>query len=576
MPIHNSDIADFFNQAADLLEIKGENPFRIRAYRNAARTISNLSEEAADKIQNGQYLSKLSGIGKDLAGKIEDIVQNGRFQLLEDLKKEVPAELSELMNLPNLGAKRVARLYRELDIQSFKDMKKAVKDHKIRELEGFGEKTEKQIGEELQKYEKRAPARMKLARAEEIIRPFCDYLEKGKGVKDVTIAGSYRRRKETVGDIDILATCIKDSDIMDRFAGYDEVEEVRSKGQKKSTVILRSGLQVDLRVVSESSYGAAIVYFTGSKEHNIAIRKIAVSKDYKINEYGIFKGDKKIAGKTEEEIYEKIGLHWMEPELRENRGEIEAAKKKNNLPNLIEPGDIKGDLHCHSNYTDGHYTIEEMAKAAQQKGYDYIAMTDHSQQVTVANGLDEKRLREQLEEIDTINDKLRGFTVLKGIEVDILEDGSLDLPDTVLKELDLAVCSVHSKFNLSREKQTKRILNAMESPFFTIMGHPTGRRINQREPYDIDMDKIIREAAKRDVYLELNAHPERLDLNDIYCKAAKEAGVKIAISTDSHHTSGLDHIRFGVYQARRGWLESNDIVNTHSLNTLKKMLAKRK
>lgn len=577
MPVHNSDIAQLFNKTADLLEIKGENRFRVRAYRDAARTIESLSQNAADMIDNGKDLSELSGIGRDLAGKISDIVRNKKFKLLEDLKKEVPEELAELMNISNLGPKRVASLYHELDIKSFKDLQKALDEGRIKDLEGFGEKMQQQIAGAVRKYENRGPARMKLIRAEEIIKPFYEYLGESKGVKDLTIAGSYRRRKETVGDIDILATCKKGSDIMDRFAGYDEVENVVSKGGSKSTVILRSGLQVDLRVMAEVSYGAAMVYFTGSKEHNIAIRKIGVSKKYKINEYGIFKKeDKRVAGKTEQEVYEKIGLKWIPPELRENRGEVEAAKKKGALPNLVEPDDIKGDLHCHSKYTDGRASIEEMGEAAKKMGYDYIAMTDHSQKVTVAGGLDEKRLRKQLEEIDKINDKLRDFTILKGCEVDILEDGGLDLPDEVLDELDMAVCSVHSKFNLSRDEQTRRVIKAMDNPRLTILGHPTGRLINEREAYEIDIEKVIKAAAERGVFLELNCHPERLDLNDIHCKAAKEAGVKIVLSTDSHRTSDLDHMRFGIYQARRGWVEKKDVVNTHSLSTLKKMLAGRK
>ncbi len=466
MPVHNSDIAEIFNQTADLLEIKGENQFRIRAYRNAARTINSLSQSAAEMIQNGESLSELPGIGKDLAGKAESVVKGGSFKLLNDLKKEIPSELTELMKISNLGAKRVAQLYKTLDIKSLKDLKEAVEEGKIRQLDGFGKKMEQQIAEAVRRFESRGPERMKLAQAEDIIKPFYEYLKKSEGVKDITIAGSFRRKKETVGDIDILATCKKGSKVMDRFVDYEEVEKVVSKGSSKSTVMLKSGLQIDLRVTAQVSYGSALVYFTGSKEHNIAIRKIAVGKKYKINEYGVFRKDERIAGRTEKQVYDSIGLKWVPPELRENRGEVEAAKGRNALLKLVEGYDIKGDLHCHSNYTDGRYSIKEMAEAAKKMGYEYMAMTDHSQKVTVAGGLNEKQLRKQLEEIDK--------------------------------------------------------------------------------------------------------------LNDIHCKAAKEAGVKIAISTDSHLTGDLENIRFGIYQARRGGLEKKDVINTHSLSGLQKLLSAQK
>jgi DNA polymerase (family 10) len=360
---------------------------------------------------------------------------------------------------------------------------------------------------------------------------------------------------------------------MDHFTSYEDVQKVVSRGKTKSTVLLRSNFQVDVRVVQQVSFGSALVYFTGSKEHNIAIRKIGIQKKLKLNEYGVFKGKKRVAGKTESDVYKKIGLKFIEPELRENRGEIEAAQK-DNLPKLIKLNDIKGDLHVHSRYTDGHNTIEEMAKAAKKNGYEYIAITDHSKHVTVAGGLKPKGIRKQLEEIDKINEKLKGFTILKGTEVDILENGSLDLPDEILKELDLRICAIHYKFNLSKKKQTERIIRAMDNPYFNILAHPTGRLINERSAYEIDMEQIFKAAKDKGCLLELNAHPDRLDLNDIYCKTAKDIGVKIVISTDAHQTGHLNYMRFGVGQARRGWVQPEDVANTRSVTKLKKLLEK--
>lgn len=571
MPVHNSNIADIFNQTADLLELKGENPFRIRAYRNAARTIQSLSANANELVSKGEDLSGYPGIGKDLAGKIEQIVKTGRLDLLEDLKKQVPEELTRLMNISGLGAKRVAKIHKELNVTSLDELKEAIDSGKIRELEGFGQKSEQNILEALKRLEKEKTERLRLDLVEETALPLVKYLKKAKGVEKVEIAGSFRRRKETVKDLDILVTCKQGADVINHFTGYEDVQKIVSKGETRSTVLLRGNFQVDVRVVDRNSFGAAMVYFTGSKEHNIAIRKIGTKKNLKLNEYGVFKGRKQVAGKTESEVYCKIGLPYIEPELRENRGEVEAAQE-NRLPNLITVADIKGDLHIHSNYTDGHNTIEETARAAKKIGYSYIAITDHSRQVRIAGGLKPQEVRKQLEEIDKVNERLKGITVLKGIEVDILEDGSLDLPDEILKELDLRVCSIHSRFNLPEKKQTERVLRAMDNPYFNIFAHPTGRLINQRAPYEINTEKIIKAAGDKNCLLEINAHPDRLDLNDIYCKMAKDIGVRIVISTDSHQTDQLNYMRFGVGQARRGWLEPADVANTGTVKQLKKLL----
>jgi DNA polymerase (family 10) len=574
MPIHNSDVSDIFKKVADLLEIKGENPFRIRAYRNAARAVGALSKNVANLVDSGEDLSKIKEIGRDLAGKITEIVKTGKLSLLTELEASVPAELSVMMRIQGLGPKKVKKIYQELDILSVEELKKAAKKGKIRDLCGFGEKTEKSIIEEIERLERQQKAgkeRLKLVVAEQIVQRLLKYLKDVNGVKDLVVAGSYRRCKETVGDLDILATCKKNAKVMDRFVDYEDVSKVLAKGKTKSSVILRQGLQVDLRVVPQVSFGAALVYFTGSKEHNIAIRKIVVKNKLKLNEYGVFKGNKRIDGRTERSVYKRVGFPFIEPELRENRGEIEAAMG-GNLPDLITIGHIKGDLHTHTKSSDGHYSLGEMAAAARDRGYEYLSVTDHSQHVTIARGLDEKRLSRQIDNIERFNQAQDDILILKSIELDILEDGALDLPDEILKRLDLVICSIHYKFRLSREKQTERILRAMDNPNFNIFCHPTGRLINERSPYEIDMEKVIQAAGERGCFMELNAHPDRLDLDDLHCKMAKEMGVKVAISTDAHRIDDLIFMKYGIGQARRGWLEPPDVLNTRGWKDLKKLL----
>jgi DNA polymerase (family 10) len=568
VPVHNSDIADAFNQIADLLEIKGSNVFRVRAYRNAARTVGSLSQSAEDLVTRGEDLTKLPGIGKDLAEKIGEIVRTGRLALLEEIKGELPAGLSELMKLGGLGPKRVQILHAKLGIDDIGSLKKAAAEQKIRELPGFGEKTERTIMQELERVSAEEK-RIRINVAEQIADSLVSYLRKARGIRQVAVAGSYRRRKETVGDLDILATG-KNSNIMDLFVKYDDAQEVISKGGTRSSILLRTGMHVDLRLVPEMSYGAAMHYFTGSKAHNIAIRTIGVRKGLKINEYGVFRGNRRIAGKTEEEVFSRVGLPFIPPELREDQGEIEAAMK-GKLPTLVTTEEIRGDLHVHTKVTDGRNTLEEMAAAARGKGYEYLAVTEHSRHVTVARGLKPDELAKRIEEIDRFNGR-SDILILKSIEVDTLEDGTLDLPDDILKELDLTVCSVHYKFNLSREKQTERIIRAMDNPYFTILAHPTGRLINERRPYEVDMERLIRAAKERGCFMELNAHPVRLDLRDADCRMAKEAGVKVAISTDAHSRSDLDYMRFGIGQARRGWLEAEDVLNTRSWEEMKKLI----
>lgn len=572
MTIHNTEIAKIFQTYATLLEIEGANRFRVRAYRNAARTIEDQPQDVAIMIRAGKDLSELPGIGKDLAGKIKEIVDTGALGDLEKLKRTVPEDLADVTALPGLGPKRVQALHEHLRIDNLEDLERAAHAGKLRKLPGFGAKTEEKILKEIER-RRAIGTRTKLMVAEQIARPLLEYLKAVKGVKQAIIAGSYRRRKDTVGDIDILVTAKRGSDVMKRFAAYDEVDEIVSQGTTRSTVILRSGLQVDLRVVPEASYGAALHYFTGSKDHNIAIRTLAVKKGLKVNEYGVFKGEERIAGKTEKEVYALFSLPYIAPELRENHGEIEAARKKR-LPKLVTLDDIRGDLHAHTKATDGRYTAEEMVQAAKARGYDYLAICDHSKHVTIAKGLDAKRLARQIDEIDRLNEKLKGIRLLKSTEVDILDDGSLDLPDSILKELDLRVCAVHYQFGLSAEKQTERIIRAMDNRYFNILAHPTGRLMGEREAYAVDMQKLMEAALDRGCFLEVNAQPDRMDLNDVHCRMAKDMGLRLAISTDAHTTANLDYMRFGIDQARRGWLEPDDVLNTKSWKDLKALLAR--
>ncbi|SFN24052.1 DNA polymerase (family 10) [Nitrosospira briensis] len=566
MPSHNADIAAIFEKIADLLEIEGANPFRIRAYRNAARIIGELSVEAYALMEKEEDLTGIPGIGRDLSAKIKEIVTTNRCSLLDRLRTELPPAVTELLKVPGLGPKRVRHLYHDLDVQTVEQLYCAARDGRIRALPGFGEKTELNI---LQAVEAHADqvSRFKLAVAAQYAEALRSYLVAAPGVMKVTVAGSYRRMRETVGDLDIVITAAEPRPVMQYFISYDEVAEILAAGGTRASVILTCGLQVDLRVVAEESYGAALHYFTGSKSHNIAVRYIAQKRGLKINEYGVYRDGARIAGESEESVYRAVGLSYIPPELRENRGEIVLARAKR-LPQLVELGDLRGDLHAHTKATDGHNTLREMALAAKRHGWEYLAITDHSRQLAVARGLDPLRLARQCEEIDALNEELEGIILLKGIEVDILEDGSLDLPDHVLAKLDLVVGAVHSKFELSRARQTERILRAMQHPNFTILAHPGGRLIQQRPPCDIDMARVIREAGRRGCFLELNAQPERLDLLDTYCQMAREEGVLVSVNSDAHSTFDFDNLRFGIGQARRGWLEKKNILNTRSLGEL--------
>ena len=566
MPVHNAEIAAMFDQAADLLDIEGENPFRVRAYRNAARVIEALPQSVKSLLAAGRDLSEFPGIGKDLAGKIGDIVNTGRFRLLETLKRKLPGELGEMAALPGLGPKRVKLLYDKLHVGTLTDLKRAVETGRLREVRGFGPAIEQKLVDAMK--QPRREKRFKLPAAEAEAEALVERLRAGG---QVVVAGSYRRRRETVGDLDLLVTAKDPKAVGNKLVSYENVAEVLAHGSTRTTVVLRSGIQVDLRVVPEESYGAALIYFTGSKAHNIALRGLANERGWKLNEYGLFAGKRRVAGATEEGVYKKLGLSFIPPELREDRGEV-AAAQQTHLPNLIALDDIKGDLHVHTNWTDGTVSIAEMAAAAQRRGYEYIAITDHSRRVTMAHGLDRARLAKQIDEVERVGEKLDGITLLKGIELDILADGRLDLPDAVLARLDIVVAAVHYNFDLGRDAQTERIIRAMNNPHVSIIAHPTGRLIGEREPYQLDIDRLIAAARERGCCLEVNAGPDRLDLNDLHAHAAKLAGVKMAISSDAHAPSSLDWMRYGVDQARRGWLEPQDVINTRPLAALKKLL----
>ncbi len=570
MVIKNSDIADIFDQIADCLEIEGENPFKIRAYRNASRTIRGLGPEIRDMLAAGGELTAVPGIGRELSAKIVEILETGTAQALEKLKRKVPAGVLEMLKIPGLGPKRVSALYRELHVETMGALRAAAEAGRVQKLAGFGQKTEAQIREALETLSQR-PARVSIAAARPQVEELLEHLRAAPGVLSVAAAGSFRRCRETVGDIDVLVTAGEDSPVMERFTAFEDARQVLARGETKASLILRSGLQVDLRRVAPESFGAALQYFTGSQAHNIAIRGLGRQRGLKINEYGVFAGDARVAGETEESVYRAVGLPWIAPELREDRGEIDAARE-GRLPELVEAADIQGELHSHTTATDGRASLEEMALGARRCGLKYLAVTDHSHYLRMVDGLDERRLQAQMDEIDRLNATLKGIRLLKGIEVEILEDGRLDLPDSVLEKLDLVIGSIHSHFRLPERRQTERILRAMDHRFFSILGHPSGRLINEREPYAVDLSAVIRKAGERGCFLELNANPQRLDLSDTYCQMAREAGVLVAVNTDAHSTADFGHIAYGIGQARRGWLEKKDVLNARPLRELLRLL----
>jgi DNA polymerase (family X) len=569
----NTEIAGIFNNIADLLEIKGENPFRIRAYRKAAFIITALGKDISSLSE--AELLELPGVGHDLAAKIEEYVETGRMAAYEKLKLDIPESLTALLAIPGLGPKTVAHLYKEYDIRDVESLEKLAREHRLSGLPGIKDKTELSILkgiEMVRRYSARHPLGKVLAWANEIK----EYLSASAPVEKLAIAGSLRRWKDTIKDIDIITTSKDPEAVMKVFTHMPEVSRIIARGATKSSLLLKADIQVDIRVVDEDSYGSALAYFTGSKEHNIRLREIASKAGLKINEYGIFREDdgRKLGGRTEEDIYHVLGLEYVPPELREDTGEIEAAAA-GKLPQLIEHSDIKGDLHVHSAWSDGAQEIEDLVKTALSKGYRYLAVTDHSKGLGVARGLSEERIIEQKKVIDAINRKTRGVRVLSGTEINIKSDGSLDFDDELLNQLDIVVASIHSGFKQPAEQITRRLVTAMKNPFVSIIGHPSGRLIGEREAYELDMEEVLKAAADTGTAIEINAYPLRLDLNEANVRRAKSMNVPLVISTDSHNSGQFDNMIYGVAVAKRGWLEKKDVLNTLDCSRLLKRLHKK-
>jgi len=568
----NREISRIFNEIADMLEIKGENPFRIRAYRRAAMNIEGISKDITEISKD--ELIKIPGIGQDLAGKIDEYIKTGKIQAYEDLKKEIPEGLSMLLNVPNLGPKTAKLLYEKLNIKNIDELEQYARNHKLSGLPGIKDKTEENILkgiEMLKRGKERKPLGIVLPIANNIV----EKLKKGAPIKKIVIAGSIRRWKDTIKDIDILVTSNNPQKVMNVFVHLPDVKDILMKGPTKSSVILKEDIQVDLRVVEEESFGAALAYFTGSKAHNIRLREMASKMGLKINEYGIFreKDETKIGGEKEEDIYRILGIPYIPPELREDTGEIEAALD-GRLPKLIELNDIKGDLHVHTKLSDGSHDFDELIDYAKRKGYEYIAITDHSKGLGVARGLSIEKLLEEKRMINEINKRLKGFKLISGAEVDIRSNGELDFPDDVLKQVEIVVASIHSGFRQSKEQLTKRLVSAMKNPHVSIIAHPTGRLIGERDPYDIDIEEVFKVAKETGTALEINAYPLRLDLNDTYVKKAKQMEIPIVISTDTHIKNQFDYMSYGVSIARRGWLEKKDVLNTLNYKQLIERLKK--
>ena len=572
----NLEIARILYEIADILEIKNVQ-WKPAAYGKAARSIESLSEdiESIYKKKGKKGLDEIPGVGEGIAEKIAEYLETGKIKELENLRKKIPKGLTEIMKVQGMGPKKAAKLYKKLGIKSVKELEKAAKKGKIRKIATFGEKSEEDIllgTGMVRKGKERKQLGVILPIAEEIAGKL-----KLKSVKRLDIAGSIRRKKETIRDIDILIVAEKPKEVMDKFTTLDNVKRVLAKGTTKAAILLKEGIAVDIRIIPEKSYGAALNYFTGSKDHNIKLRQIAIKKGWKLSEYGLFRKKGKIetyiAGKTEQELYKKLGMRYIEPEMRENTGEIELAIK-NKLPKLISYDAIKGDLHIHTKWSDGNNTTEEMIKAAMQMKYKYIALTDHSKSTRIANGLDEKTLIKKLKEIDTLRKKYRTITIFKSAEVDILPNGKLDYSDETLKKLDFVIASIHSRFKSTKEMMTSRIIKAIENKHVNAIAHPTGRLINKRQPYQVNLDKIFQAAKDHDVALEINAFPSRLDLHDIDVKRALEYKVKLIINTDAHSVAHLQFMKFGIAQARRGWATEKDVLNTFPLNKFKKMIKK--
>ncbi len=583
--LSNQEIADVLRGISEYLEMDSV-PFKPRAYEKAAVAAEELNKDIEDIYKKGglKAIEEIPGVGVSIAEKIEELIKTGKLEYFEELKKKIPVDLKTLSSIEGLGPKHIKTLYQKLNVKNIEDLENAAKAGKISSLKGFGKKSEENILKGIE-FKKQSGNRFILGFVMPELENIVSRLKKLKGAERVDIVGSARRRKETIGDADILVISENPKPVMDYFVGMPEVSHVFAHGETKSAIRLKNGLEVDLRVVPKESYGAAMQYFIGSKDHNVVLRQIAIKKGYKLNEYGLFKEETgrgkvkskeiKIAGENEEEIYGKLGMDWIPYEMRENTGEIESAQK-HNLPELVDHDDLAGDLHTHSNWTDGENSIEEMALAAMKLGRKYIAITDHTKHLAMTGGLDEKKLIKHMAAIDEVNRKFKGkglkLKVLKGSEVDILKDGTLDISDEVLEKLDVVCASVHSYFNLPKEEQTKRIIKAMENKNVDIISHPTCRIINRRPACDIDMDEIIKTAKKTGTILEINSFPDRADIKDDYIRKCVEAGVKMSIDSDAHSPAHLEYLKWGIAQARRGWATKNDIINAWPLEKMFKML----
>jgi DNA polymerase (family X) len=567
----NQELSKIFREIAILLEIK-EVPFKPQAYEKVASELEFLKEDVHDMYKRGglKAIEDISGVGKGIAEKIEEYIKTSHIKDYIKLKKELPVDIEGLSDVEGVGPKTILTLYKKLGIKTRDQLEKAAREGKLEKLDGFGHKTENRILHAIE-FLKKGSGRLIRGFNMPTFRSILEKIKKVDGVQKAEFAGSTRRMQETVGDLDILVISNRPTHVMDFFVSMPEVKAIHSKGATKSSVRLRIGIDADLRVLPIESYGAAQQYFTGDKYHNVKLREIAIDKGYKLNEYGLYKGNKVIASKTEKEIYSSLNLEWIPPELRTNHGEIEAAGE-GKLPKLIGYDDVKGDLQIQTDWTDGEHSIEDMAKAAKERGLEYICITDHTKSLAMTGGSDEKKLLRQMAEIDKINKKIGGIKILKGAEVNIMKDGTLDIEDKVLAKLDCAGAAVHSLFKMSKEDMTNRIIRAMENPNIDIIFHPTGRLINKREPYEVDMEKLLKIAKKTNTVMEIDAFPDRLDLNDEYIRKAVSLGVKMSIDTDAHATQHLDYMEYGIAQARRGWAEKKDIINTKSWQELLKLL----
>ncbi len=585
--MENLDVARTLSEVADLLEIQGANPFRVRAYRGAVRTVQGLTRPLTRMVEEGEDLTELQGVGKQVDAHIRELLQTGQLTVLDEITETVPRTLVELTRLDGVGPKKAKKLWEELGVESVEMLEVEIEKGTVSGLSGFGEKSVAKISRAIEDYRKQT-GRFLRAEVEQLIRGLLDHMESAPGVTHLEVAGSYRRRKETVGDVDLLARCQGDgTPVVEHFTAFPGAVRVEASGSTKGNIILPSGLSVDLRVIPPRSWGAAQHYFTGSKEHNVQVRTMGVKKGLRINEWGVFRvpegvdpetlgteDGEWVGGETEEEVFAAVGLPWIPPELREDRGEFSAARE-GGLPALIEAGDIRGDLHMHSTWTDGTASIVEMARACRDRGYGYMAITDHSQAVTMVGGLTPDRVRAQWEEVAEVQEEMGdGFRIFRGQEVDILKDGSLDQPDEILVGLDLVVASVHSFMDQDGATMTARVLKAVTSGFVHILAHPTGRLLNRREPYHLDVEAVLEAALEHEVAVELNAHPRRLDLDDRYLRRAKEMGVTVTINTDAHSVQGLDVLPYGLDQARRGWLEAENVLNCKCASEIEAWLSR--